>query len=164
VSPAGQVPVLVLDDGAVITQSVAIMEHIADTHPQANLLAKPGSVERAQTLAWCHYAMSDILRTFTPIVRHEQMTSQEKAHDDLIKFANADAHERLAHVERGLAGKTWIMGDEFTIADAWVFFATRLAGWLEVDLKRYPTMRAYHQRIADRPATKRILQVEDLLD
>lgn len=163
VTPFGRVPALVLDDGAVLTQSVAILEHVADTHPGARLLAAPGTAERAHIVAWCAFAASDLLRTFGPIVRHEEMTSSEAAHDDLVKFAHAEAHKQLELVERSLAGRTYLVGERFTIADAAVFFATSLAGWLEVDTTRYEGIRAHQARVAARPATRRILELEDLL-
>lgn len=164
VNPFGAVPALVLDDGAILTQSVAILEHIADTHPKAKLLAAPGTVERAQTLAWCLFASADLMRSFAPIVRADDMTTHDAARSDLRRFGRDQAHQHLEHLDRSLGGKPFVVGDHFTIADAYLFFSVSLAGWLEVDTAQHRHLRPYLQGIAKRPATARVLKLEDLAD
>lgn len=163
-NPLGTVPVLELDDGRVLTQSLAIMEHVADAHPGAQLLAAPGTPERAAILGWMCFAAMDLFRNFTPLVQAEAMTAQAAAHPEIRAWAEGRVHDLLAHVERSLTGRTWIAADRFTIADAWLYYAAKLAGWLEVDLARYPELGRYLTRVEARPAARRILELEGLLD
>jgi glutathione S-transferase len=163
VNPLGAAPTLIMDDGHPLTQSVAILEHIADTHPKAALLAAPGTLERARTLSWAAFCASDVLRSFTPLVQAESMVSSAAAQAELRAYALERIHPLLELLDRQLAGKTWIMGDRFTIADPYVWFVTKLAGWLEVPMDRY-AFAPYFARVAARPATRRILELEDLLD
>jgi glutathione S-transferase len=163
-NPLGAAPVLVTDDGTVLTQSVAILEHIADTHPTARLLAEKGTIERAQTVAWASFAGSDLLRAFGPLVQAEAMTSSAAAQAELKTFALQNVHGFLAHVNASVAGKTFIMGERFTIADPYLFFTVSLAGWHGIPLAGYEHLGGYLKRIAQRPATNRILKLEDLLD
>lgn len=163
-NPLGAAPVLVTEDGAVLTQSVAILEFIADTHPTAALLAEKGTIERTQTLAWASFAASDLLRAYGPLVQAAAMTTSVAAQAELKAFATENTHRFLAHVNASVAGKTFIMGERFTIADPYLFFVVSLAGWLGVPLAGYEHIGGYLQRIAKRPATNRILKLEDLLD
>lgn len=163
-NPLGAVPVLELDDARVLTQSLAIMEHVADTHPAAKLLAAPGTPERAAILGWMSYAAMDLFRSFGPLVQAEAMTTHEPAQTELRAWADGRVHEHLAHVERSLTGRTWIAAERYTIADAWLHFAVRLAGWLGVEVARYANTGRYLARVEARPATRRILELEDLLD
>jgi glutathione S-transferase len=163
-NPLGAAPVLVTDDGEVLTQSVAILEFVADTHPQAGLLAEKGTVERARTLAWASFAAADLLRAFTPLVQAEAMTSSAAAQAELKTFALEAIHPLLAHVDAHVAGKPYVMGQRFTIADPYLFFVVSLAGWLGVRLDGHANLGGYLARVAARPATRRILALEDLLD
>ncbi len=162
-NPLGAAPALVTDDGQVLTQSVAILEWIADTHPAAKLLAEKGTVERAQTLAWTSFAAADLLRAYGPLVQAESMTTSEAAQAELRTFALENIHRFLAHVNANVAGKTYIMGEGFTIADPYLHFVVSLAGWLDVKLDGYEHLGGYLARVAARPAVQRILKLEDLL-
>jgi glutathione S-transferase len=163
-NPLGAVPVLQLDDGRVLTQSVAILEHVADTHPSALLLAAPGTVERAQTLGWTAFAAADLLRSFGPLSRADDMTTSEAARAEVRAFGLAQVAPLLAHLDRSLRGRDFVVGDRFTIADGYLFFLVRLAGWLDVPLDGYAELDRYARKIAARPAVHRVLELEDLLD
>lgn len=164
VNPLGAVPVLVTDDGQVLTQSAVILEHVADTHPQAKLLAAPGTPERLQTLSWLQFCAADLLKSFAPIVQHEAMTSVKAAQPEVKAYGLANARKNLEHVDRSLAGKQFIVGDRFTVADGYLLFLIELARWLEVPQDGLANLRPYVKRLSERPATRRILQLEDLLD
>lgn len=164
VNPLGAVPTLVLDDGRVLTQSLAILEHVADTHPSSLLLAAPGTFERAQTLRWTAFCATDMLRAFVPLVRADAMVSSEAAQTELRAYAVAQLQGLLEHADRSLAGKPFVVGERFTIADGFLFFVVSLAGWLDVPMEPYRELARHRQAIAARPAVRRILELEDLLD
>lgn len=162
--PLGAVPVLQLDDGRVLTQSLAILELVADTHPSSLLLAAPGTVERALTLSWAAFAATDVMRAFVPLVRADAMTSSEAAQAELRAYSIERLRPLLEHADRAVSGKDFVVGERFTVADAFLFFVARLAGWLDVPMDAHRELARYCDGIAARPATRRILELEDLLD
>ncbi|MBX3467418.1 MAG: glutathione S-transferase N-terminal domain-containing protein [Planctomycetes bacterium] len=163
-NPLGAVPVLVTDDGRALTQSLAILEHVADTHPASGLLQAPGTVERAETLGWVAFCAADLLRAFAPLVRPDAMTSSAAAQAELRAYGLEHVRPLLEHADRGVAGREFVVGDRFTVADAYLYFTTRLAGWLDVPVAAYRELARYQQGIEARPAVRRVLEREDLLD
>lgn len=163
-NPLGAVPALELEDGRVLTQSLAIMELVADRHPAAALLAAPGTVERAQTLGWAAFAATDLLRAFAPLVRVEDMTTSPASQAEVRAFALAQLQPLLAHADRSLIGRTFLMGERFTLADAPLFFVLLLTGWFDVPMDAHPQLARYREAVAARPAVRRVLEREDLLD
>ncbi len=164
VNPLGAVPVLVTDDGRALTQSLAIAEFVADTHPSSLLLAAPGTVERAETLGWVAFCVTDVLRAVVPLVRADAMTTSEAARAELRAYALGALQPLLEHADRSLAGEAFVTGERFTIADAHLFFVVSLAGWLDVPMDPYRELERHRQAIAARPAVRRVLELEGLLD
>ena len=164
VNPLGQVPALVTDSGTEITQNVAILEYIGDKKPESKLLPRPGTDERAQVSSWLSFAASDLQKAFFPILGAARMTSQESAHDDLKNFAVRNIEKYLAHLDRKLDGKEYITGQQFTVADAYLFTVIGWCKWAKIKLAPYPNVKAYMKRVSDRPAVKRVLEKEELGD
>lgn len=163
-APLGAVPALELDDGRVLTQSLAILEFVADTHPSARLLPPPGTVERAHTMAWAAFAATDLLRAFAPLVGAENMTTSRAAQAEVRAYALAQLQPLLAHADRSLVGRAFLVGERFSVADAFLFFVVSLAGWLDVPVDAHRELARFRQAIAARPAVRRVLELEDLLD
>lgn len=164
VNPLGAVPVLVLEGGLALTQSLAILQHVADTHPAAGLLGQPGSLQRARALEWASFAATDAIRAFVPLIRAEDMTTNVAAQADVRAFALAKLQSVLAHVDAALGkGGEWITGERFSIADPYLWFVLRLSGWVGVPMQAWRHIDTYLARLEARPATRRILELEELL-
>lgn len=164
-NPLGAVPTLVLDDGQVLTQGLAILEHVADTHPQAGLLPAVGTPARAQVLKWTAFALTDLVRALVPLVTAEAMTTHAAAQDEVRAYAHQNVQRLLGYLDRELArGAPFVAGERFTIADAALWFAVSLSGWLESPLEPHAHVRAWLARVAARPATRRVLELEGLLE
>lgn len=164
VNPLGQVPALLTDSGNTITQNVAILEYIGDKKPESKLLPKAGTDERAEVSSWLSFAASDFQKSFFPILGAARMTSQESAHADLKNFAVQNIEKYLKHLNSKLAGKEYITGQSFTVADAYLFTVIGWCKWAKIPLAPYPNVKAYMKRVYDRPAVRRVLEKEDLLE
>ncbi len=163
VNPLGAVPTIVTDKGEVLTQAPAILEMIADQHPGKKLLAPAGSMERLRTLAWVSYVSSDLRPCLVPLFGVEDMTTSEAARAEIKAWAHDRIKDHLEYVDQSLKGKTWVMGDAFTIADPFLFMVTT---WIkyDVDTSKYTHLTAWRARVAARPTVHRVLEEEGMLE
>lgn len=157
VNPKGYVPALDLGDGNVLTEGAAMVQHLADTHPDAGLAAPAGTVERARINEWLTFLSSELHKAFSPLF---SPASGEPAKSDAI----AKVTGRLAFVESVLAdGRDYLTGPRFTIADAYLFTLANWTGPTGIGLESYPSLTAYQARVASRPAVQAALEAEGLL-
>jgi glutathione S-transferase len=155
-NPQHAVPVLVLDDGKVLTQNVAILTYAADSAPTTGLLPKVGTYERAQAYQWLSWVASDLHPTFGPLFDDALPEADRKE-------SEAAVHKLLAQADQYLAGKTFLAGSQFTIADAYFF---TVYGWtkpLKLSTENYRNLNSYAGRIAERPAVQSVLKREGLI-
>jgi glutathione S-transferase len=155
VNPKGQVPTLELDDGQVLTEGPAIVQYLADRKPEAGLLPAQGSMDRYRVLEWLNHITSELHKTYTPLFNPQ-------APDEYKKIARANLAKRYRRIDEQLKGKSYLMGDRFTVADAYLFTVTNWAGHVEVDLSEYPNLQAFQKRVAERPGVKEALKAEGL--
>ena len=156
----GAVPVFVTAQGQVITQNTAILEFIADQVPEKNLLSKAGTVERAQTMSWVSFVAADLQKAFVNHFRSDVLTTIIEAQKELENHATRSVKDLLAHIESSIGDRTYITGDHFTIADAYLFVISGWAEWIEIDLSEYKKLSHYRARIAERPSVKKILDLD----
>jgi glutathione S-transferase len=148
VNPKGKVPALVVDGGTVITENPAIISYVADTHPQAKLLAPPGDIARAKAQEWLAWCASGVHRDFGPLFRdRENVEQRQLVQADLDKF------------EEWLKGP-FVLGDAFSAADAYTLVFT-LWG-LSFGFNLGPKMRASAKKLLERPAVQRAVTTQQL--
>ena len=157
INPRGQVPVLELDDGARLTEGPVIVQYLADRQPDSALMPPAGTMDRYRVLEWLNYLTSELHQRFYPIFKFPQFPDETKA--DL----RADLDRKLAFVAERLGDHAWLMGDAFTVADGYLFTMLRWAGFLKVDLTRWPNLVAYRDRVAARPAVQAALREAGLI-
>ncbi len=148
ISPRGQVPVLELDDGTVLTEGPVIVQYLVDRAPTSTLLPPVGTMERYRALEWLNYLTSEVHQRFYPLFRFPDFGDDAKA------ALRADLDRRLAFVAGRLGEQPYLMGDRFTVADGYLFTMLRWARFLKVDLAPWPNLVAYRDRIAARPAVQ----------
>ena len=159
VNPLGSVPALVSDQGKVLTQNAAILEYIGDLSPTSNLLAKPGTWERYETMSWVSFVASDLHKAFSPFFRLKDMTTSETAQQEIKKFVAKNVMNYLDHVDKNLAGKTFITGSTFTIADAYLYVIAGWAQFVDIDVSTYKNLGGYMNRVGTRPAVQKVMNV-----
>ena len=155
VSPFGRVPALQLDDGTVITENTAILPFLADLKPGTDLFAPAGSVERAQIQSWLGYLSSEVhAGAFRPINRPGRYHADEAQHAQVRASGVALLHAALAPIAAHLQTRTWLVGERFTIADAYLGV---FLGWIArapSNPLKNATLDAYWARYQQRPAVK----------
>jgi glutathione S-transferase len=156
INPKGQVPVLELDSGERLTEGPVIVQYIADQAPASGLVPATGTMARYRTLEWLNYITSELHKGFSPLFAPD-------THEDTKKASRNKLLEKLGWVDTQLAGKTWLMGDTFTAADAYLFTVAGWGKYVGVDIAPLATLSAYMGRVAARPAVQEALKAEGLL-
>jgi glutathione S-transferase len=156
INPKGQVPLLELDDGQRLTEGPAIVQYIADQVPASGLAPAFGTMARYRLMEWLNVITSELHKGFSPLFA-PGMPEEAKA------MARARLAERLSWVDAQLAGKTWLMGDTFTVADAYLFTVAGWGKYVGVDIAPLANLTAYMGRVTARPAVQSALKAEGLL-
>lgn len=155
VNPKGQVPALLLDGNTLLTEGVAIMQYIADSVADRQLLAPVGTINRYRTLEWLNYIATELHKGFTPLFRPDTP-------EDYKPTARALLDKKLAYIDESLANAQWISGSRFTIADAYLFTVLRWAFAVKLEMAGYKNIAAYMERVAARPAVAAAMTAEGL--
>jgi glutathione S-transferase len=155
INPKGYVPALLLDDGSLLSEGSAIVQYLADLNPDAALAPPAGTAERYQLQSWLNFIAAELHKMYSPWLFHPEygMAVQQIARD---KIAG-----RLVLVEDHLATQgPFMMGEQFTVADAYLFTIVGWSSFAKVDLMPFPALRAFMQRIGSRPSVQAALSVE----
>ena len=156
ISAKGYVPALRLADGELLTEGPAIVQYLADQKPEAGLLAPAGSLARARAQEWLNYIASELHKNFGALFRPDSS-------DEVKQAARAALAQRLRFTAEALQDRDYLVGERFGVADAYLFVVLGWCQYLAVDLAPYPTLQAFQQRIAERPAVQAALNAEGLL-
>ena len=152
----GQVPLLELDNGARLSEGPAITQYIADQVPAKKLAPANGTMERYRVQEWLNFVTSELHKgiggLFNPAMP-----------DDGKAVIRAKAADKLKWVDQQLEGKQYLMGDAFTIADAYLFTITNWTGNTGIDISGMKNLSAFQARMAGRPAVQAALKAEGLL-
>lgn len=157
INAKGQVPTLRLDDGEVLTEGAAIVQFIADTHPEAGLAPKPGTIKRARLQEHLNFIAAELHKAFVPLFTP---SSPEEAR----QAALANVGKKFDHLERHLSdGRSHLLGDAFSVADAYLFVVSSWTRPTGIDLGRWPHLAAFVARVAARPKVREAMMAEGLL-
>jgi len=156
VNPKGQVPALALDSGEIVTEGPVIIQMIADKVAGKNLAPARDSAERYKLLEWLNFITTELHKNFGP------MFSPVLA-DDAKAFFKDRVMGKFKYVDGALAGHDYVMGKQFTVADAYLFTMLSWADRLKFDLSGLPNLVAYKARIGARPKVQEALTKEGLL-
>lgn len=155
VNPKGQVPALLLDDGTVLTEGVAIMQYLADSVPDRQLLAPVNSIARYKTLEWLNFIATEVHKGFTPLFRPDTPEEYKPTVRTLME-------KKMQYVDASLSDGQWLCGSRFTIADAYLFTVLRWAYALKLNMDGFSHISAYMKRVAERPGVAAALKAEGL--
>ena len=156
INAKGYVPALELKDGTVLTEGPAIVQFVADMAPDRQLAPANGTLERYQLIEWLNFISTELHKGFSPLFRP---TSTE----DMKEAARANLTNRFGWLAQRLAGRDYLMGSQFTVADAYLFTVLGWAGFVKFDLSPWPVLSAYQHRVASRPAVQQAMRAEGLI-
>ncbi|MEN2987212.1 glutathione transferase GstA [Tistrella sp. BH-R2-4] len=158
VNPKGYVPALEIEPGVILTENAAILQYLADIAPDAAIAPAAGTIERVRLQEWLNFIASELHKSFSP------WFSGRTLEDDEMSRAEATLFRRIGDVERALSdGRPFILGQTFTVADAYLFVVLNWSNFISVDLARWPMVAAYVGRVGSRPAVRRALIAEGLI-
>lgn len=156
INPKGSVPLLELDSGERLTEGPAIVQYIADQAPGKNLAPAAGTMGRYRVQEWLNFITSELHKGYSPLFNPK--TPEEYKH-----VAREILGRKYAYVESQLAGKQYLMGDSFTVPDAYLFTVSSWAKHVGVDLSPFPNLQAFMARMSARPAVQAALEAEGLV-
>ena len=156
INPKGVVPALVRDDGTVLTEAAAIVQYIADRAPPHKLAPAHGSDDRYRMIEWLNYIATELHKGFSPLFK-------PNTPDDYKAIVKENLAKQFAFVEQKLAGREYLLGSTFTVADGYLFTILNWAHFVKIDLSPYPNIKAFMERVAARPAVREALKSEGLL-
>ena len=156
INPLGYVPLLELDDGTRLTEASALLQHIADQVPALHLAPSNGGTARAQMNGWLAFISSELHKGFAPLFNPATPADYKPmVMDKLIG--------RLTWVDSQLAGKQYLVGDAFSVADLYLFNVTGWAPMVKVDISGLANIAAFRAHMAARPAVQAAMRAEGLI-
>ena len=156
INPLGYVPFLVLDNGQTLREGPVIVQYLADQVPDKQLIPAAGTMERYKVLEWLNFIGTELHKSFGPLFK-------PGTPEDYKPMVRESLRGRFEWVEQQLTGKTYLLGEQFTVADAYLFTVSGWGKFVGLDLSDLPQLQAYLGRIASRPAVQQSLREEGLL-
>ena len=156
INPKGSVPLLELDNGERLSEGPVIVQYLADLAPASQLAPANGTMARYRLQEWLNFLTSEIHKGFSPLFN-------PATPEDYKPLAKARLADRLRIVDAALEGKAYLMGDQFTVADAYLFTLTNWAQPVGLDISNLAHLGAYRARVAARPAVQAAMKAEGLL-
>ncbi len=155
INPLGYVPLLELDDGARLREGPVIVQYIADQVPEKNLIPAHGTMPRYRVQEWLTFISTELHKGFGPLFNAAVPEEAKGVFRD--KLIN-----RLLWVDSELAGKQYLMGDTFSVADAYLYTVSRWAAVMKIDLSAMTHLVAFRERVQARAAVQEALAAEGL--
>lgn len=153
INPKGYVPAIGLDDGQLLTEGAALLQYIGDQAPTSGIIPKAGTLERFRANEWLTFVSSEIHKGFSPLFNKDLK-------DDAKAVLRTKLEKRLAGVDQHLATHKYLLGDKFSVADAYLYTVVSWSSGVGIDLSKFKHLAEYRQRIADRPSVREALQNE----
>lgn len=156
INAQGYVPALQLKNGEVLTEGPAILQYIADQAPASNLAPANGSFARYKLQSWLNFIATELHKNFTPLF-------DPTAADNTKQMARQKLEQRFSQLDQQLAALQYLVGDYFTIADAYLFTVAEWAKYVKFEMSSYPNVLSFVARCHQRPAVQAALAAEGLL-
>ena len=147
-NPRNYVPLLIRDDGTEISEVATILKTLADLNPAAGLAPAIGTEERLVLDQWLNFIATELHKSYSPWLFHPEVG--EPAQD----YAKALVARRYALVEKRLEGRSWLLGDGFSVADAYLYVMVNWAAAANTPLDAFPLIRAWFERMKVRPRVR----------
>lgn len=156
INPKGYVPALVLDNGELLTEGPAIVQYLADQKPESGLAPANGTPARYRLQEMLGYINSELHKSYSPLFKADTPDAVRQERKDYLR-------KRYALLEQHLAKHDWLVGDRFSVADAYLFTVTQWSKHVALDLSDFPALLAFQKRVAERPKVQAAMMAEGLI-
>lgn len=156
INPKGSVPLLELDSGERLTEGPAIVQYLADQVPDRKLAPAFGTLARYRLMEWLNFITSELHKSFGVFFAPGMP-------DEAKEIYRTRLRQKLQWVDGQLAGKAYLMGDDFTVADAYLFTVTNWADFTKVEIADLANLQAFRQRMQERPSVQAAMKHEGLI-
>jgi len=156
INPKGYVPALELDNGQVLTEVGTVIQYLADQKKELSLVPEYRTMERYRLMEWLNFISSEIHKNFGPLFKPDTPDATKENQRTLLA-------KRFDYVAEQLKGKQYLTGENFTVADAYLFTVLNWAGKMKIDLAPWPILQTYMTRVSTRPAVNETLKAEGLV-
>lgn len=153
INPKNYVPVLVLDNGEVLTEGIAILEYLCDSNARYDLLPEAGTIERARAMEWLVFLSSEFHKGFGPLFTRDKL-------GDYLTAVNSKLAVRLKIMDEHLEKHQYFMGDEMTVVDLYAGALLRIAEHVKVDFAPFPNLSRFRKTMEDLPLVKKVTEAE----
>ena len=158
INPSGYVPALELEDGDVLTEGAAILQYLADRFPATGLAPQSGTLERAKMQQHLNFVASELHKAFSPFFAASP--PQGPAKDAALSKLDDKMRVFDDHLSDGRAH---LLGQKFSVADAYLFVVANWTNFLGIDLTQWPNVSAFVTRVAARPSAQAAMRAEGLI-
>jgi glutathione S-transferase len=156
INEKGMVPVLELDDGQRLTEGPAIVQYLADQKPESGLAPAAGTIERYRLMEWLNFISTELHKNYTPLF-------SPKTPDEHKATVKENLGKRYDFVAKKLGDRPWLMGDHFTVADAYLYTVMRWSPLVGFDLAPWSVLIGFQDRVLARPAVREAMKAERIL-
>ena len=157
INPKGAVPALELDNGEVLTENAVILQYLGDRSGSPELLPPVGDFRRYKVLEWMNYVATELHKGFGPLWNPATSDEMKQLTRDLVAG-------KFDYVEQRLGEGPYLMGERFTLADAYLFVILSWSKIHKIDLARWPGLTAFRERMKQRPSVRQVLEFEGLVE
>ncbi len=153
INPKGYVPALLTDDGNVLTEGPALVQYLADRKPEAGLAPANGSFARYQLQEWLNFISTEVHKSFSPLFDAAMPDVAKQIYMDKLK-------QRFAELDVVLEKQDFLIGQQFSVADAYLYTVLRWTPHFKIDLNQWPALARFFARVDARPAVKAAVDAE----
>lgn len=155
INSKGYVPALKLDRGEILTEGPAILQYVADQRPETGLAPPAGTLERYRLQEWLNFISSEIHKSFSPLFSPHTAAEWKSG-------ATASLTRRLDWLDGRLGAQNYLLGEQFSVADAYLFTTLNWSSHVKLDLGRWPTLERFWKEVGSRPKVVEALRAEGL--
>jgi len=156
INPKGYVPALQIDDGQVLTEVQVICQYLADQKPETALAPKLGTMERYRLMEWLNFTSAEVHKQIGALFNPKLTPEMKEVQHGVIE-------RRLNALERMLEGRQYAMGEQFTVADAYLFTILNWTKLHKIDTDKWPSIKSYIARVSARPKVQETMKAEGLI-
>ena len=156
INPKGSVPALELDNGEVLTENAVVLQYLGDRSGATDVLPPIGQFRRYRVLELVNYITTELHKSFAPLFSPD-------AGDESKAFMKKNVEKKLDYLEGQIGNGPYLMGDELSLPDPYLFVMTSWADKM-IGLDRWPNLKAFRERMMQRPSVRHVLRFEGLLE